>query len=305
MRQRLAPFTVGQSIGKSFTLSLEQFTANLPVVLAFAAANWLITGPVQASLTILTAALPATLQSFLSSSISFVLSAVASAVAQAWFTDRAAGAFIDPGPGGRSRRILARLPARIGATLLSTIVFSIGLLALTAIPQAFLADPGRSSGSFARVVPAFIASLFVTLLGLVLLIPWSLADTVAQLEGKSPVAALGRSASLAKGRWWRLFLLLLFTSLVSGAFAFLDTAFGLSGSLGASASASAASIGARLIIGQLLPAMLQPFLTAILVIYWLGLRVAKEGLDLETVAASFDRSPGDSAPPAVPPTATP
>jgi hypothetical protein len=50
--------------------------------------------------------------------------------------------------------------------------------------------------------------------GVWLLVRWAFAAQAAVIDGLSPVAALGRSAELVKGRWWRTFGMLLASWLV-------------------------------------------------------------------------------------------
>jgi hypothetical protein len=98
-----------------------------------------------------------------------------------------------PSVGGALRAASGRIPAAVGAVLLYALAVGLGFLAL--------------------VIP-----------GIWLLVRWAFAAQAAVVDGLSPVAALGRSAELVKGRWWRTFGMLLASGLLFALIGSLITA---------------------------------------------------------------------------------
>jgi hypothetical protein len=114
--------------------------------------------------------------------------------------------------------------------------------------------------------------------GLILYTMWFVGLPVCVVERLGPWTSMKRSAELTKGHRWKIFgllvLLMLVSILVSGL-----TEFGL----GALAGAIVALIG-KLIVTSIWAA----FSSVLVAVTYHDLRVAKEGIDIEQIAAVFD-----------------
>ncbi|HRY56061.1 MAG TPA: hypothetical protein P5133_10875 [Spirochaetia bacterium] len=149
---------------------------------------------------------------------------------------------------------LRRLPALIGASLLSFLVSIGGVLLL--------------------IVPGIIFALRLCFVG-----------EVAVLEDLGPVASMRRSRALAKNHWGKIILLYLIVSAIgfaqTGVLALLKLF--IPGDL-------AQTIG-RILLGG----FTMPLGAAAEVIYYLGIRVETESLDVEQLAASFPAEAAEAA----------
>jgi hypothetical protein len=123
-----------------------------------------------------------------------------------------------------------------------------------------------------------IASLFFLIPGLILFTMWFVATPVCVVEKLGPLSSMGRSSRLTKGHRWKifgLFLLLIIISLVvSQVVAVIFAAVG---------GPPLALIGAVLWGG-----VWGAFYAISVVVAYHDLRVAKEGTDIEQIAAVFD-----------------
>jgi hypothetical protein len=149
---------------------------------------------------------------------------------------------------------MRRLPALIGASLLSGLVMMGGALLL--------------------VVPGIIFALRFCFVG-----------EVAVLEDLGPVASMKRSRALAKNHWGKIILLYLIVFAIAmaqvGVLALLKLVV---------PGALAQTIGQILIGGFTLPLG-----AAAEVIYYLGIRVETESLDIEQLAANFPAEATEAA----------
>ena len=124
-----------------------------------------------------------------------------------------------------------------------------------------------------------IAIGFVLLIipGVMLLVRWSVAVPACVLEGLGPVASLGRSAALTRGHRWKIFgilLLIWIASLIIGSLVGL-----LTRPMGTTAN----------LFGNFLwTAVWASYYGNVLVMIYHDLRVAKEGVDVDQIAAVFD-----------------
>jgi len=113
--------------------------------------------------------------------------------------------------------------------------------------------------------------------GIILMLMWYVALPACVVERIGPVESLGRSAALTKGHRWKILGLILLVAIVGGV---------IGGVIGAVAVISG-HIG--LAIVQYLVQVFVSLYSAILVIVlYRDLRVAKEGIDTEQIAAVFD-----------------
>jgi hypothetical protein len=144
---------------------------------------------------------------------------------------------------------------------------------------------GLSILYFIGIIPAFIA-LFIP--GIWLSVAWSVSYPALLSEGIGPVAALGRSFRLVRGRWWptfgALFVMYLLVIVVSGV---LGVLFGAT--LVAATDNEAVAAVIYTIVNTLSSMITLPLVAAVLTIVYFDLRVRKEGFDLQLLARGVGR----------------
>lgn len=125
---------------------------------------------------------------------------------------------------------------------------------------------GLAVGFLLLVIPMFFAFVM-----------WLVAVPACVVEGLGPIASLSRSADLTKGYRWRVFGLVCALSVINGIGGqFFALALGLAGEW-----ASGVGSGLWFVVSTAL------WNCALIMIYH-DLRVAKEGIDTEQIAAIFD-----------------
>jgi len=220
--------------------------------------------------------------------------------------------------GAAWRAAAPRLPSVLLATLLVLLAGLGPLLALGLILLIGLAA-GAPPAAYAIIgVPGLFVAVW---LGIWFSVRFSLATPVVVLERERAGAALARSWRLVRRSSWRVFGILLLTSIivaVAGAilqlpFSFLSTLFG--GATGFSAGTVIAVLGA-IAAGT----VTRPISAAVTVLLYVDMRMRKEGLDLglrtaagggpladSDFAAAWQPpragEPAAAAPPGTPPTA--
>ena len=141
---------------------------------------------------------------------------------------------------------------------------------------------------FIGLIPAFIA---LVIPGIWLAVAWSVSYPALLSEGIGPVAALGRSFRLVRGRWWATFgavlVMYLIVVVISG---ILGVVFGAT--LVASLDNEAVAAVLYTIVNTLSSLITLPLFAAVLTIIYFDLRVRKEGFDLQLLA----RGVGSDAP---------
>jgi len=144
---------------------------------------------------------------------------------------------------------------------------------------------GLSILYFIGIIPAFLA-LFIP--GVWLSVAWSMSYPALLSEGIGPVAALGRSFRLVRGRWWptfgALFVMYLLVAVVSG---ILGVLFGAT--LVAATDNEAVAATVYTIVNTLSSMITLPLVAAVLTIIYFDLRVRKEGFDLQLLARGVGR----------------
>ena len=121
------------------------------------------------------------------------------------------------------------------------------------------------------------ATLLLVIPGIIVFVMWSVSVPACVVDGLGPIASLSRSAELTKGYRWKVFGLILVLSLINGiGQQFFETALGFLG-----VTASLAGIGIWFVVWTGL------WNCGLIMIYH-ELRVAKEGIDIEQIAAIFD-----------------
>jgi len=145
-----------------------------------------------------------------------------------------------------------------------------------------------------------ILTLFFTVLGLLGLIvgaiflgvAFSVAIPVLVGEDIRGLSALKRSYRLVKGRWWSTLGVLFLSALLAGIVAAIIAGI-IAGILGT--GIDTASLGGSLFVNSIANIVASlvtiPFGAAVLVVLYFDLRVRKEGLDIEMLAAGLDSEP--------------
>jgi hypothetical protein len=152
-------------------------------------------------------------------------------------------------------------PLRVGEALRRAFVRFFPLVGVIILYTA-----GLMLGLVLLVIPAFFAFVM-----------WLVAVPACVVENLGPVASLSRSADLTKGYRWQVFGLVCVLSVISGIGGqFFALALGLAGEW-----ASAVGSGLWFVVQTAL------WNCALIMIYH-DLRVAKEGVDTEQIAAIFD-----------------
>jgi len=130
------------------------------------------------------------------------------------------------------------------------------------------------------LIPAFIALIIP---GIWLAVAWSVCFPALLSEGVSPVAALGRSFKLVKGRWWPVFGALLVMYLLVAVISGILSALGVATLIAAVDSEVVAAVFVT-IINILSSLITLPLMAAVLTVLYFDLRVRKEGFDLQLLA---------------------
>lgn len=153
---------------------------------------------------------------------------------------------------------------------------------------------GLSFLYFFGLIPAFIALFFPFVW---LSVAWSVSFPALLSEGIGPVAALGRSFRLVKGRWWATFgallVMYLLVIVISGILGAL-----LGATLIAAVDSEAVAAVFYTIVNTLSSLITLPLMAAVLTVIYFDLRVRKEGFDLQLLARgvgqetrTYDTSP--------------
>jgi hypothetical protein len=123
-----------------------------------------------------------------------------------------------------------------------------------------------------------LASMLLIIPGLILLTMWFVATPACVVERLGPIRSMRRSSQLTKGHRWKVFgLILLVAVLGSIIIGVINLGFEL----------MAGPIGA-LIAGVVLNGIWGAFYAIAVVVTYHDLRVAKEGINIEQIAAVFD-----------------
>jgi hypothetical protein len=145
------------------------------------------------------------------------------------------------------------------------------------------------SGGLSRILPLlgvmFLMTLGIALGMLLLLVPgvilmtmWYVAVPVSVIEKTGPVRSLGRSRELTKGFRWKIFALVMLAYIVSiiGNTVFVLLAAAVAGTVGG------------LVMQLLWQGIAGGFGSVLVAVAYYYLRVAKEGIDVDQIAAVFD-----------------
>jgi len=148
---------------------------------------------------------------------------------------------------------------------------------------------------FSIVGLAIVVSLLIALASALLLFPgvmlytmWFVATPVCVVEQLGPFASMSRSRELTKGHRWKIFgllLLLLIPAFIIGAIIGV-VAVAITGGFLTLANAMATTVGQ--IVNLAWNAVWTAFFAILIVVAYHDLRVAKEGVDTDQIAAVFE-----------------
>jgi uncharacterized membrane protein len=146
------------------------------------------------------------------------------------------------------------------------------------IGLAILATLGIIVGTLLFIVP-----------GIMLAIRWSVALPACVVENMGPLAAMRRSAQLTKGHRWKIFgvFILILIIVVIVAMVVFGVVAAVVGAITLATEGIAAVVLAGL-LGLIGAAIYTAYLNIVLVMLYHDLRVAKEGVDTDQIAAVFD-----------------
>jgi len=150
---------------------------------------------------------------------------------------------------------------------------------LPIVGLAIIMGLGVMLASFLFIVPGFIIYMM-----------WFVATPVCVVEQLGPIRSLGRSRELTKGHRWKLFglsLLILIPALIIGSVIVAVMAFLLgTGALTVLPGAFASPLGQ--LVNLIWSAAWGAFYAVLIVVTYHDLRVAKEGIDTDQIAAVFE-----------------
>jgi membrane-anchored glycerophosphoryl diester phosphodiesterase (GDPDase) len=196
-----------------------------------------------------------------------------------------------PSAGEVLRRVRPRVWALLGLSLLTAVLYLVLLVALAAPGAALLLTSHPVAGGIA-IALAVLVLLVVTPF---LWVRLSFAAPILLLEGLGVGRALVRSWRLTVGSWWRVFGILLLTTLVATvAGGLLSAPFAVVGGVIGSAVGGDAPDGHAFVVSQLIAnlgsvlssTVTAPFTAAVTALLYIDLRIRREGLDVALARAA-------------------
>jgi hypothetical protein len=133
--------------------------------------------------------------------------------------------------------------------------------------------------AFLTVLLGGLALLLLVVPALILLTMWYVAIPACVVEQTGPWMSLSRSAALTKGNRWKVFGMMTLVILISGIGAAL---------IGALAKAAGATVGLLAALILIWNAPVSAFSAVLAVVTYHDLRVAKEGVNTDRIAAVFE-----------------
>jgi len=132
----------------------------------------------------------------------------------------------------------------------------------------------------------FVGLILFIIPGIILALRWSVALPACVVENLGPIAAMRRSADLTKGHRWQIFGLFVLIIVVA------MIAFGVIGALvGMGLLAAPETLGRLVLLGivtVIITAIVTAYFNVVAAMIYHDLRVAKEGVGTEEIAAVFD-----------------
>jgi hypothetical protein len=144
--------------------------------------------------------------------------------------------------------------------------------------------------AISMAVALMVATVFLIVPGVILYLMWFVATPVCVVEQLGPFASMGRSRELTRGHRWKILgmlLLLFIPAMIVGAI-IAAVVFSLVGVDGIVAVSSALSTTVAQVAGLIWSAIWTAFFAILVVVAYHDLRVAKEGIDTEQIAAVFE-----------------
>jgi hypothetical protein len=132
--------------------------------------------------------------------------------------------------------------------------------------------------SICATIIIFLGTCLLIVPGLILLSMFLVAIPVCVVEALGPFQSLGRSRELTKGHRWSIFAIYIVPLLVLGIGSFIFQ--GVGAAMGGMMGAAVASFA--------FVAVTSPYQALVAIVAYHDLRCAKEGLDIEQLAAVFD-----------------
>jgi hypothetical protein len=138
-------------------------------------------------------------------------------------------------------------------------------------------------------VAAGFGLVFFVVPGLIVYLMWFVATPVCVVEQLGPFASMGRSRELTKGHRWKLLglsLLILLPALIVSAIVGALVLTTLQGGIVAVTTVMAGTLGK--VVNMVWSAVWTAFFAIVIVVTYHDLRVAKEGVDTDQIAAVFE-----------------
>ncbi|WP_030201323.1 glycerophosphoryl diester phosphodiesterase membrane domain-containing protein [Streptomyces sp. NRRL S-87] len=183
-----------------------------------------------------------------------------------------------------------------------------GLVLLMLLMVAGILVVGVLPGILVDSAPLSVAGLLVALpVAVWLYVRFTLASPALMLERQGIGAALGRSARLVRGSWWRIFLIILLTSVITGIvsmiivfpFTILGMLFGGGGMDALMDGSFAYSWGFLVVaaVGSVVALTITlPISAGVVVLLYIDQRIRREALDLELARAAGAPGPTGAPP---------
>jgi hypothetical protein len=135
-----------------------------------------------------------------------------------------------------------------------------------------------------------LASILLIVPGIMLYLAWFVATPVCVVEQLGPFASMGRSRELTRGHRWKIFGMLLLIFVVAAVVGgiLVGVVVSLLGTSGLLALPIAMTTLLGRIVNLIWSAIWTAFFSILIVVTYHDLRVAKEGVDTEQIAAVFE-----------------
>ncbi len=198
-------------------------------------------------------------------------------------------------------RVRPRVLAVLGVSLLSLLIpGAAGLAGLVAVVAAVAGADAAGQPTGVVVLIGFLFGTATAVLVVWLAMQLALAGPALLLEQIGVGAALRRSWRLVRGSWWRVFGVLLLTSIIAGLGAgIVAVPFSQGGSLLATSGDPDAAATLRVLLGTVLGGIgeivggtvMTPFSAAVTSLLYIDRRMRSEGLDIELSRAAAQPPP--------------
>jgi hypothetical protein len=164
------------------------------------------------------------------------------------------------------------------------------LLGLGLVIGLAIVGLGLAAGILFIVTGVRYASPLIFIPGVMLFLMWSMGMPVCVVERLGPFGSLARSRELTKGHRWKILGLVLVTitpAVIIGAFVGVALGMPLGGLVALTLGAGSLGVAIQ-IVSLIWNAIWTAFLSIVIVVTYHDLRVAKEGVDTEQIAAVFE-----------------